>query len=246
MRTTIFICVILLFSITAWSNDQVGEISKTEGKVLIYRGDSVRGSTVDQPEEKVTIGDSITTKREALAFLNFIDGNRVILKENSTLLVTGMGANAVSNGKVLFDVRKRGELKGFEVTSGTITMGVRGTRFAVENKNGKVAVHLKEGRLHIESESGPLKRHRPDDLEGFRDLQLELKTQTDVAKEKMRQQFEESKRHMLAGDLEYVDSIDLESGSSLVFEGNEVWQSALPDWAEQEFLLFDKFPTTEP
>jgi len=57
----------------------------------------------------------------------------------------------------------------------------------------------------------------------------------------MRQQFEESKKHMLAGDLEYVEQIDLEAGSSLVIEGNEVWQSALPDWAEKDFALFDQF-----
>lgn len=246
MRIVLFLTGGLLLAAVAGAADKAGEISKVEGKVLVYRGGSVRGASVERPGEAVGVGDAVTTKREAMAYLAFIDGNRVILKENATLTIKDLHTGDVGNGTVLFDVRKRGDLKGFEVTTGTVTMGVRGTRFAVENRDGKVAVHLKEGQLHVTPGAGQFKRHRPDDLEGFRELQVELKVQTDAAKERMRQQFEKSKQHMLAGDLDYVDQIDLEAGSSLVIEGNEVWQSALPDWAEKDFALFEQFPPTEP
>lgn len=246
MRITLVLFLGLILSTAAAAGDKAGEISKLEGKVLVYRGGGVRGEAVEQPGTSVGVGDAVTTKREALAYLSLIDGNRVILKENSTLNIKGVRTGDVGGGTVLFDVRKRGDLKGFEVTTGTITMGVRGTRFAVENRDGRIAIHLKEGRLHVDSETGPLQRRRPDDLEGFRELQAELKVQAEAAQERLRRQFEEAKQHMQAGDLEFVESIDLEGGSSLVIEGNEVWQSALPAWAEEDFALFDQFPATEP
>lgn len=239
--------LILLLPCTALAADKAGEVSKYEGKVLIYRDGGARGTPIDRPGEALGVGDAVTTKRDATAYVAFIDGNRVIVKENSTLTVKTLNHNEVGTGKVLFDIRKRGDLKGFEVTSATVTMGVRGTRFAVENRDGKVAVHLKEGKLNVIPTAGKFQRHSPDDLEGFQDLRQELQVQTDAAKDRMRQQFEESKKHMLAGDLEYVEQIDLEAGSSLIIEGNEVWQAALPDWAEQDFALFDQFdaPMTE-
>lgn len=234
--------LLLLFVVPASAAEKAGEISKYSGKVLLYRGGGVRGDTIEKSGAAVGVGDSVATKREAVAMLAFVDGNRVILKENSTLEIKGLKAAAAGDGTVLFDIRKRGGVKGFEVTTATVTMGVRGTRFAVRTQGGKVEVAVKEGKVEVAPVAGKFRKHPASEnlAEGMQNLQDEMKRSFEDAQARMKAQFEESQQLLAAGDIEAVEQIDLEAGSSITIDGSDAWVAAFPDWAEQELSLFDQ------
>lgn len=233
----------VLFSLPALAADKAGEVSKFQGKVLLYRDGGVRGDTLERAGAMIAVGDSIATKRDAAAFIRFIDGNRIIVRENSTLNIKAVQQASLGSGTVLFDIRKRGGVKGFEVTSATVTMGVRGTRFAVRERDGKLEVCVKEGKVEVAPIQGTFRKHRAAENleEGAKTMQDDLKKQFDSATAQMKAQFEESQRLLAAGDFEAVEQIDLEAGSGITIEGSDAWVSGLPDWADKELAQFDDF-----
>lgn len=239
-----FLGLALVFlSFPAMAADKAGEISKYEGKVLLYRDGGVRGDTLERAGAEIAVGDSIATKREATAFVRFVDGNRIIVKENSTLNIKALKEATLGTGTVLFDIRKRGGVKGFEVTSATVTMGVRGTRFAVREVDGKLEVCVKEGKVEVAPKQGTFRKHRAAESleEGAKTMQEDLKKQYDDARSQMKAQFEESKRLLAAGDFEAVERIDLEAGSGITIDGSDAWVTALPEWADKELAQFEEF-----
>jgi ferric-dicitrate binding protein FerR (iron transport regulator) len=236
------VLILLSVALPAAAAEKAGEISKVSGKVLLYRGGGVRSDAVKEPGAAIRVGDSIATKREALATIAFVDGNRVILKENSTLAVKGLKTATAGDGTVLFDIRKRGGVKGFEVTTATVTMGVRGTRFAVRTNGDKVEVAVKDGKVEVAPIDGKFRKHPAQEnlAEGMQGLQDEMKKSFEDAQARMKNQFEESQQLLAAGDIEAVEQIDLEAGSSITIDGSDAWVAAFPDWAEQELALFDQ------
>lgn len=236
------VLILLSVALPAAAAETAGEISKVSGKVLLYPGGGVRSDAVRKPGAAIRVGDAIATKREAVATIAFVDGNRVILKENSTLAVKGLKAATAGDGTVLFDIRKRGGVKGFEVTTATVTMGVRGTRFAVRTNGDKVEVAVKEGKVEVAPIDGKFRKHPAQEnlAEGMQDLQDEMKRSFEDAQARMKNQFEESQQLLAAGDIEAVERIDLEAGSSITIDGSDAWVAAFPDWAEQELALFDQ------
>jgi len=231
---------LFLLAMPAYAADQVGQINHTEGKVLHYSAGSARGKRVKTPGTQLQEGDSVATKRASQADVAFVDGNRVIVQENSILEVKQLAEMEVKNGTVLFDIRKRGELRGFEVTSGTVTMGVRGTRFAVRSKEGRLEVGVTEGKIEVSSSTGPLRKRKPLTMEEqFRQQQEQMRQDFDKTVGQMEAQFEESKRLMAAGDFEAVEKIDLEAGMALVIQGSDVWLAAVPDWIEEALSTFE-------
>lgn len=238
-----YLSLLLLFAaLPAFAAEPLGKVEGIAGKVILYQQGRVRGESLRQPGSPLAEGDSLTTQRGGEARLAFVDGNRMILTENSTLLVKGRDAAEVKAGMVLLDIRKRGELKGFEVTSATVTIGVRGTRFAVSNAQGRVAVHLKKGKLAVKSASGGFQKHRDDDFaDQFQQMKDDLRERFDADRERMQAQFDAAREHMAAGDIEFVEQIELEEGSSLTIEGNEAWVTPLGTDLDAEFARFENF-----
>jgi len=240
MSRIISVLIMLVLAAPAFA-DQVGQIAETEGKVLYYSAGSARGKKVQEPGVELKAGDSVATKRASQADVMFVDGNRVVVRENSLLKVNDLQQMAVGNGTVLFDIRKRGELRGFEVTSGTVTMGVRGTRFAVRSEEGRLEVGVTEGKVEVSSSTGPLRKRKPLTMEEqFKEQQRQMREDYEKTIEQMEAQFEESKRLMAAGDFEAVEKIDLEAGMSVIIQGSDVWVAAVPDWIEEELSVLDK------
>ena len=240
MTRMIVSALLILLAAPAFAG-QVGEIAETEGRVLYYSAGSARGERVTSPGLELRTGDSLATKRSSQADVMFIDGNLVVVRENSLLKVNALQQVAVGSGTVLFDIRKRGELRGFEVTSGTVTMGVRGTRFAVRAGEGRIEIGVTEGKVQVTSSAGPLRKRRPLTMEEqFEEQQRQMREDFEKTIEQMEAQFEESKRLMAAGDFEAVEKIDLEAGMSVIIQGSDVWLAAVPDWIEAELSVLDK------
>lgn len=225
----------------AHASDHAGTIDKWEGDVLVYSGQTVKGSKVDRSDTPFRIGDSIRTKRGSIAFIRFIDGSRVVLKENSSLTVTGIDRVNVDKGRVLFEIKKRGRAKGLEITSATVTMGVKGTRFAVDNENDQVAIFLKEGQLEIGSLEEDFKRSLSGLKDDFETMHEDMKRDFDSTSLQMKHEFQEADQQMKDGNIESISEFLMNEGSAVLIENGNLKDLDFPDDLDQDFSLLDSF-----
>ena len=232
---------LVCWSVPALAGEPLGRVESVSGKVKLFRQGHVRGEKLRDSGGQIAAGDSLVTARNSRANLALVDGNRVILKESSTLLIEGRNGSEVRGGLVLFSIRKRGELRGYAVKSATVTIGVRGTRFAVGDDQGRIAVHLQRGRLLVTPISGRFRKHLQEGMaEEFRDMQQGLKAQFEQDRARLKNQFDTAREHLAVGDVEYVDQIDLEAGSTLTIEGSDAWVTPLGHDLDADFAAFDQ------
>lgn len=242
MRNSIFFIVIscLLPTFSALADEIAGQIVKTAGNVLVFRGEAVRGETVNQTA-RIEIGDRVQTRKNSNAFIKFQDGSKVVLLDDSTLFVKAIDHSNVDSGKILFEIKKRGQAKGLQVTTDTVTMGVRGTRFAVTNTDKKVSIYLKEGELEIASQKGDFKRVHQALQEEFAALQKKMQEEFEATRNQMKKDFEDSKRQMVQGNVEYIREFIMKSGSAVNIDDNEVKDTEIPPFIDDSFMLLDTF-----
>lgn len=152
------ILFLISFEILAAS---VGSVVVTEGKTfrkeidtdkylklnkgdVIYQGDEVKTT----PDSKVKIVFEDDTEI-------FIAANSKIKIDNYKIDVNKNQRNSVLNlleGKVKFFVTKKFNDNNFEIKSGNITLGVRGTIFIVSNINSEVEIDVLDGEIAVNSD----------------------------------------------------------------------------------------------
>ena len=169
--------VFFLFTAPAYSSDNIGEINRFTGDVRVYSQGSVKGNKVLEEGVKLFVNDIVKTKRNALAHISFTDGSRAVLKERSTLEIESVQGLNVQNGKVLFNIKQRGRLRGVIVKAKSVVIGVKGTKFFVDNSLEQLNIFLKEGRLLIQAEEGEFVKYskkEKDQFESYKDGELEI------------------------------------------------------------------------
>lgn len=226
----------------AHGSEPAGTITKVKGTVLLFHGGEVRGKTVDKENTAVIVHDSVKTKRHSSCYIRFIDQSKIILTENSSLTVHGIDHANVDEGKVLFDIKKRGQVKGLNISTATITIGVKGTRFAVYKQGDKLQVFLKEGELEIGSSGDAFKMPAEGLHDDYKQFEEKLRDEFEATRDKMHADFEESKRQMQEGNAAYLKAFDMSAGSAIsIDENNEVFGIKIPQWVEEDFALLDDF-----
>lgn len=234
----------LLLPSAAIGGEKVGEVVRHEGKVVIYRQGGVRAEKVKKEGIPVEIKDVVTTHAGSQAWLLF-GQDRILLKEDSSLRVTGEEKTGVERGSVLFDIRKRADTRGLQIVSPTATIGVKGTRFAVVNEGGRLSIFLKEGTLEVQSVGKEFQRYGNSPQGEFEEMRESMRADFEASREKMRSEFERSREAMQQGDFELVNSFDMEAGMAIGIDGRDVRPLEFPDWLEEEFKLLDRFPAEQ-
>ncbi len=220
--------VFFLFTASAYSSDHVGEINRFTGDVKVYSQGSVQGNKVLEEGVKLFVNDIVKTKRNALAHVSFADGSRAVLKERSTLEIEGIQGLNVQNGKVLFNIKKRGRLRGLMVKAKSVVIGVKGTKFLVDNSSEQLNIFLKEGTLLIQAEEGEFVKYskkEKDQFESYKDGEL---GEFDKYKEKIDTEFKE-----------FVKEFEMSAGAAISVDGKEVRDIVIPPEIEEEFKLLD-------
>ena len=235
-------CFLFMDFKTVWANEDAGEVTKYDGKVLMFRSGEVRGSQVNKINTPIHVHDAVRTKRNSSCYIRFIDASKIVLKENSSLTIKGVDHANVDRGAVLFEIKKRGQVKGLNISSATITIGVKGTRFAVYKKDGKLAVFLKEGLLELVSDLGEFKKYGEDLKQDYEELSRKIKEDFEATRSKMAADFEASKQKMQEGNFQYLKTFEMTAGSAIsIDENNEVWSVDIPAWVESDFALLETF-----
>ena len=223
---------ILIFSISYAS--EIGKILKYRGQVDVFRQNKILH--VDKPKFPLFIKDIVNTKSHSLAFIGFIDNSKVLLKEKSSLEITGYRKFSVNKGRVLFKIQKRGMLKGAQIKVRSVVIGVKGTKFIVDEKDGKTNVYLKEGLVSVKNLEGQFKVYKKKTQEEFE----EFKKQFEEGVKQEKEEFEEYKKQVQKEFVEFVKEFTLKPNMAVSIDGNEVRYIKIPTDVEEDFKLLDR------
>lgn len=142
MKKILAFLALLAFLAPAWA---AGTVTHLVGTLSVKRGDgSVRLLSV---KSEVIKGDILQTERDSYAQIKFTDGGVVTLKPNTQMVVQdykfdtqkpaedGLAFNLVKGGlrAVTGLVGKRGNQDAYKMTTGTATIGIRGTVYDADD-----------------------------------------------------------------------------------------------------------------
>jgi len=229
MITKIFytITFLAIFAPEAWGLATIAKVNKVSGSVQRFEDSKNLNGESLKKGDLLFEGDRIVTGKESLAFLEYNDGSKVLLKAETELLMENEKLVSIARGRALFHMLKQA-IRRFNVKIKTVTIGVRGTTFLTEATQDSSALYLKEGRLNVHSEEGEFKRFKKSELDEFESY-----------KEKENDAFEEYKRKLEEEFIEYVKEFDMEGGTAISIRSNEVRDITMPPDVESDFNLLD-------
>ena len=233
--------------------ETAGSIVKTTGKVYCYRSSSPKPHPVAETPFSVDFGDQVQTRRNSGAHLRFSGGSKFVLEELSSLRLHERNELVAEEGTILFDIKTAGQAKGITVTSAAVTIGVKGTRFAVVRFSDAAAIFLKAGQLKLRSNTpeamfrlqGELKDDYRENLKqlknNFDKAQQEMAEKHSAMTDKMQKMFESNRAKMQQGNLTEVAEFDLQSGMAVLIDGQNLFNIEFSDEWEGKFSQLDSF-----
>lgn len=153
--------IILLFISFEIFAASVGSVVVTEGKTFRKEIDTDKYLKLNKGDI-VYQGDEIKTVADAKVKIVFEDDTEIFIAANSKIKIDNYKIdvnknqrNSVLNlleGKVKFFVTNKFNDNNFEIKSGNITLGVRGTIFIVSNISGEVEIDVLDGEIAVNSD----------------------------------------------------------------------------------------------
>src|SRR5579859_169427 len=135
------------------------EMEDLKGKVSVIPAGSTQAEPAEE-EETIEEGDEVVTGNASQASLALNELTMVHLSENSHLKVSGLSANdsngfvtrlKLLTGRVLAEVQSLTESKSsFEVESGGVVCGVRGTAFEMQKQGEVVHTSTFHGAVEVQ------------------------------------------------------------------------------------------------
>jgi hypothetical protein len=215
---------------SAYADTPAGKISKFEGKVLLYDGVSPRPADVETPDTPVFKGNRVTTKKDASALVDLISGDRVAVAESSSMEVQDIEMISPTEGRVIFHIRKRGEVSGMKVALTTSVIGVKGTQFLVETSaDNKQNVYLKEGRIEVTALEGEFKKYAEAQIDEYEAYIRKMAGEYDKYVKELQEQF-----------VQYVKGFEMEAGTAVSIDGKEVRNLQFTDDIKKAFDILEQ------
>jgi len=138
------------------------EVEDIQGTVLALLDGATDPVTVEEGETLET-GDTLIAQDNSQATLNLNDVTAVHVSEGTTVKIADLEPNAtqgfisrleLTSGKVLSEVEKLDASHStFEVESGGVVCGVRGTAFEVQNQDGQVITNTFHGAVEVDKDN---------------------------------------------------------------------------------------------
>ncbi len=213
----LFCLVLFLFPFKATASNAVAVAFRLKGKVKLYKKGSFKGFFVLN-DSKLFVGDVLRTFQDSQALTVFKNGDRVVLSGKTSLLVKASNLVSPLSGTVFFKIRKG--TKGLKIETNGVSIGVKGTLFAVRVGNGSVEVFVNEGTVWVKKQSGEFKRYR-NEFESY--------------KRRQREEFENYEEKIKKEFYEYVKSFDIKAGKAVVISGETVRQISTPHDIQRGF-----------
>jgi len=236
---SLFFISLSIFIQTAASAESFrARIVKVDGHVYVVNSEGEQR----EPSKKqylVNSNETVITRKDSKAVIQFEDGAMSVLDEKSSLRVEQSGWLSQLGGKVYYVFRKVfGRDRPKKVKTKFATIGIRGTTFIVNIDSDNQQVALQEGKLNIESPGDDYAVIKPeagmDDFAAF-------KKQAEQRNQAMQDEFSDYKKNINKEFVEYKKSFDLEANKVINIRGQSVRESELDqDW-ESSFDSFSEF-----
>ncbi len=222
------------------SKSSVGEISKYQGTVLVRQASQHPTVKMTIPGLALQVGSVIRTKDQSKAFVELIDGSKVVLKEISQLRIKDFNFFDVEDGMVLFEVARMKRKRLFRVGVKLAILGIRGTQFLVDTHADDFSIYLKQGSMFVESETQEFELYEQAqrEINAFKkEAAKEIDAfQSEIAKEMA--EFDKEKQKELA---KFVSKFEMYENSGISIQGNIARRIPIPDHVMQQFKLLDEF-----
>lgn len=233
-----FILSTMIFQTTANAESFRARIVKVEGHVYVVNAEGEQRKP-DKKQYLVNSNETVITRKDSKAVIQFEDGAMSVLDEKSSLRVEQSGWLSQLGGKVYYVFRKVfGRDRPKKVKTKFATIGIRGTTFIVNIDSNNQQVALQEGKLNIESPGEDYAVIKPeadlDDFEAF-------KKQSEQRKKAMQDEFSDYKKNLKKEFVEYKKSFDLEANKVINISGLRVRESELDQGWESSFDSFSEF-----
>ncbi len=232
-----FLLILFLLFGLSFPAEEAGEVVKKQGRVKLYREGSLSGKLLIELPEPLYVKDILKTDYGSMAFVRLSGVNKLVLMENSILYIEGIDRVNFEEGRVIFQIRKRGESRGLKVRVRSVIIGVKGTRFLVSAEGDRIGIYLKEGHLSVRKMVGEFIRYRKREEEAFEEFRREV--EEGIRRE--REEYEEFKRETEREFREFVKEFELGPGKAVMIVGSEVRDIDIPPEVEEEFKLLDMF-----
>lgn len=159
MRTLLFCLLSAAISLTLAADNpaELGQLSDVTGAVYYHENGGVQASRVEQPGLTIHVGDQFRSKRESSALFRLLDDSRVMLGAESIITFNDAQEIRAGKGITIYDIRKQQSLKGLRITSKTATIGVKGTRLALQLGGGNWLCYMDEGAVSITTTNADFK-----------------------------------------------------------------------------------------
>ena len=238
LASLIFIISTMLIQTAAHAESFRARIVKIEGHVYVVNAEGEQRKPAKK-QYLVNSNETVITRKDSKAVIQFEDGAMSVLDEKSSLRVEQSGWLSQLGGKVYYVFRKVfGRDKPKKVKTKFATIGIRGTTFIVNVDFNNQQVALQEGKLNIESPEGDyevLKADvKADDFAAF-------KKQSKRDKQLMDDEFLEYKKKINKEFVEYKKSFDLEANTVVSISGKRVVETELDQGWESSFDDFSEF-----
>jgi len=224
-----FVFVFLIFlNISIFSEEKIGVLSAIEGKVFVIRDEK---QSIVQVGNSLFDDDFILTEKNASAEITLIENKGIVrVKEDSKIKMSIFKDNQKTNfsfslifGAVKSLVSKSPE-EYFNITTSTVTTGVRGTEFEViSNELGESFVSVNDGIVTVgeisdtsdleKEESAHLEKEielkKDQNAEKFLDKDISMLNRKIDSAEWIKNRNEESKKHLGASIIILNKKIDI-------------------------------------
>ena len=219
----------MLISSVVYGTEPVGKINDYRGTVKVYTKGEVRGKNISAKGYDLFVPDTVKTKRDSLASIDFTDDSKLVMKGNSILEIQGVKALEIGKGRVIFNIKKQDRLHGLAVRMKSVVIGVKGTKFLIDYSDDKIQVFLKEGSLNVKALEDNFIRYRKKETAEFEEYKKEKQEAFQEYKEEQEYQFKE-----------FIKEFDMMGGTAIVIDNGVLNDMEITDDIEKEFLLLDK------
>ena len=223
-----FLVILLLLPVLAFAQP-LGKLSHADGQIKIIRQGQVIPQKVNPDELPLELfpGDKVQSQSGAEARIRLSDNSLILLQSSSLLILHSADHQKLDQGRVLYNVRKRGGLQGLKVSTRSATIGVKGTQFLVQQDEQQQKVLLNEGVIELAADGDPFLKPVQDEIKAFE------KYQKDVSAE-----FDEYQRQLNLEFQEYVKSFTMEAGQGFAIGDKQNLQAV--EFSEQDALDFSR------
>lgn len=221
--------------------DHVGLIDKLDGTVLHRKDNTTKPTRISDKKTQLQVGNQIQTKSRSRAFVKWIDGSKIVLKEKSRLSINDIDYINVDEGRVIFDIAKLKRPKPVRVGVKLSILGIRGTQFVVDSTDDEFNVYLKEGKVTINSIGEDFKIYKEQIESQMRQFKQELESGAKKYKEDLEKRFEQFKKEIELGQAQLINEFELVESAGISVKNNELSLIPIPDEIVKEFELLDKF-----